>query len=529
MQKQTKVDLTKFTPEELCKIFRTAWRYGELSAMKELLGELDQRNAIQLADEVYFFTGLIAKYESRLADAMTAFGTSLNLNVKRHDSAIELAKLKCHHFDFEEAHHLISNCEGDFSKSPVYLNMAGECLVTLGLPERALPYFEQARQLQPEVHEFAINLASCLSFLGRSSEAVVLLEDLLTDSNDPPVRALYQLSSIDPMKLEHLLVTETKAGALGQPRMASAMRLHAEARFAEAIGDGERAWLLREEAGKLLFETATDAPLDEVKLLNDAMEITAATDWSMIPEAPVTEDDTRMIFILGLPRSGTTLVEQILAAHPEVVSAGETNLIARSILKATGRNAPNDRLTGDVLSEVLLSHPQAIRQNYLSNIKHLSPDAKYTVEKQPLNTAFFPILLKAFPDARFIFIERDAMATAYSMFKQLFAQAYFSSNRLTDLNIYLTTHRDMMDSWRKQFPERIIEASYEALVSDPTRAITALLESLNIADHPNVYEHHIHFARSMTASSQQVQRSIYDSANTAWKEHEEKLKTKLNL
>ena len=528
MQNQTKVDLTKFTPEELCKIFRTAWRYGELSAMKDLLGELDQRNATQLADEAYFFTGLIAKYENRLVDAMTAFDASLNLNAKRHDSAIELAKLKCHHFDFEEAHNLISNCEGDFSKSPVYLNMAGECLVTLGLPDKALPYFEQARQLQPEIREFAMNLASCLSFVGRSSDAVVLLKELLAESNDPPARALYQLSSIDPTKLEHLL-TEAKASASGQPAMASAMRLHAEARFAEAIGDGEKAWLLREEAGKRLFETAPDAPIDEVKLLNDAMEVSAATDWSMIPDAPVTEDDTRMIFILGLPRSGTTLVEQILAAHPEVVSVGETNLIARSILKATGRNAPSDRLTGDVLSEVLLSHPQAIRQNYLSNIKHLSLGARYTVEKQPLNTAFFPILLKAFPDARFIFTERDAMATAYSMFKQLFSQAYFSSNRLTDLNIYLTTHRDMMDSWRKQFPDRIIEASYEALVSDPTRAITALLESLNIADHPNVYEHHIHFTRSMTASSQQVQRSIYDSANTAWKEHEEKLKTKLDL
>ena len=528
MQNQTKVDLTKFTPEELCKIFRTAWRYGELSAMKDLLGELDQRNATQLADEAYFFTGLIAKYENRLVDAMTAFDASLNLNAKRHDSAIELAKLKCHHFDFEEAHNLISNCEGDFSKSPVYLNMAGECLVTLGLPEKALPYFEQARQLQPEIREFAMNLASCLSFVGRSSDAVVLLKELLAESNDPPARALYQLSSIDPTKLEHLL-TEAKASASGQPAMASAMRLHAEARFAEAIGDGEKAWLLREEAGNLLFETATDAPIDEVKLLNDAMEVTAATDWSMIPDAPVTEDDTRMIFILGLPRSGTTLVEQILAAHPEVVSAGETNLIARSILKATGRNAPSDRLTGDVLSEVLLSHPQAIRQNYLSNIQHLSLGAKYTVEKQPLNTAFFPILLKAFPDARFIFTERDAMATAYSMFKQLFSQAYFSSNRLTDLNIYLTTHGDMMASWRKQFPDCIIEASYEALVSDPTRAITALLESLNIADHPNVYEHHIHFTRSMTASSQQVQRSIYDSANTAWKEHKEKLKNKLDL
>ena len=528
MQKQTKVDLTKFTPEELCKIFRTAWRYGELSAMKELLSELNQRNATQLADEVYFFAGLVAKYEGRLADAMIAFDASLNLNVKRHDSAIELAKLKCHHFDFEEAHNLISNCEGDFSKSPVYLNMAGECLVTLGLPERALPHFEQAKQLQPEIREFAMNLASCLSFVGRSSEAVVVLEDLLTDSNDPPARALYQLSSIDPIKLEHLM-TEAKAGASGQPAMASAMRLHAEARFAEAIGDGERAWLLREEAGKLLFEAAPAAPMDEVKLLNDATEVSAATDWSMIPDAPVTEDDTGMIFILGLPRSGTTLVEQILAAHPEVVSVGETNLIARSILKATGRNAPSDRLTGDVLSEVLLSHPQAIRQNYLSNIKHLSLDARYTVEKQPLNTAFFPILLKAFPDARFIFTERDAMATAYSMFKQLFSQAYFSSNRLTDLNIYLTTHHNMMDSWRAQYTDRIIEASYEALVSDPQRAIAALLESLNIADHPNVYEHHVHFARSMTASSQQVQQSIYDSANTAWKEHEEKLKTKLDL
>ena len=532
MQTKSDVDLSKFTPTELCQIFRTAWRYGELRAMKTLIEEFESRSSSDLsdiADEVSFFRGLIAKYENRLVDAMAAFTVSLNLNPKRHDSAIELARLKCYHFDFEGAYRLINECQGDFSKSPVYLNMAGECLVTLGLPERALSCFEQAKQLQPEIHDFTMNLASCLAYTGRSSEAITLLEELLNGQGEYPVRALYQMSSVAPEKLGPFLAKLPSSDPPGLPATIRAMRLHAEARFADTTGDGERAWSLREKAGELVNETVGNAPTDEAKLVSDAISVSSTTDWTTIPDAPIAEDDTTLIFVLGLPRSGTTLVEQILTSHPEVASVGETNLIARSILKATGRNAPSDRLTGDVLSEVLLSHPQAIRQNYLANTRHLSQGSRYTVEKQPINTVFFPILLKAFPDAHFIFTERDAMATAYSMFKQLFSQAYFSSNRLVDLNVYLKAHRSMMDAWRKQFPERIVEVRYEALVSEPQLAIRALLESLSLADHPNVYEHHLHFTRSMTASSQQVQNAIHDVANEAWKEHQGKLVAELSL
>ena len=86
-----------------------------------------------------------------------------------------------------------------------------------------------------------------------------------------------------------------------------------------------------------------------------------------------------------------------------------------------------------------------------------------------------------------------------------------------------------MDAWRKQFPERITEASYEALISEPSIAIEKLLKSLKIEDHPNPYEHQLHFSRSMTASSQQVQKGIYDFANSAWHTHKEKLNAKLLL
>ena len=354
------------------------------------------------------------------------------------------------------------------------------------------------------------------------------MEDLIAKSSDYPARALYLLSSIDPIKLEPFITELAREDTSRRPAMASAMRMHAEARFFDVKGDPERAWSLREKAGVIVYETAASGPLEEVKLLNEATSVISKTDWSIIP-IPSHENETCMIFVLGLPRSGTTLVEQILTAHPAVASVGETNLIARSILKATGRNAPSDRLTAEALSEVLLTHPQAIRHNYLSNIRHLSAGATYTVEKQPFNTVFFPILLKAFPDAHFIFTERDAIATAYSMFKQLFSQAYFSSNRLTDLNIYLNAHRKMMDAWRKQFPERITEASYEALISEPSIAIEKLLKSLKIEDHPNPYEHQLHFTRSMTASSQQVQKGIYDFANSAWHTHKEKLNAKLLL
>jgi hypothetical protein len=529
MQEKSDVDLRKFTPEQLCKIFRTAWRHGELGPMRTLLVELEERNANGLADEVSFFRGLIAKYENRLTDAIAAFNTSLNLNHKRHDSAIELAALKCHRFDFKDAYQLINDCTGDFSKSPVYLNMAGECLVTLGFPDKALPYFERAQHLQPEITDFTMNLASCLSFVGRSSQATELLDGLLRSGKDVPSRALYQLSGLDPQRLEPFFNGTVKTAKPADRGVGRGMMLHAKARLSEVKGDMDDAWSLYEQAGEALNSVAPEEPRSEVMLLNEMMNLASTTDWSLIPSAPVSGKDTTMIFVLGLPRSGTTLVEKILSAHPDVNSVGETNLIARSILKATGRNAANDRISGDALTEILLTHPQAIRQNYLTNIQYLSKDAPYTVEKQPLNTTFFPILLKAFPDAHFIFTERHPMATAFSMFKQLFSQAYFSTNRLSDLNVYLKVHHSMMEVWRERFPGQITEVTYEALVSSPETAIKTLMTALGLTDHPNVYEHHRHFSHSMTASSRQVQQGIYDSANLAWQKHEEKLKAKLSL
>ena len=529
MQKKTDVDLKKFAPEELCKIFRTAWRHGELGAMRTLLEEIEARDANDLVDEVSFFRGLVAKYENRLTDAIAAFTTSLNFNEKRHDSAIELAALKCHRFDFKDAYQLINDCSGDFSKSPVYLNMAGECLVTLGLPDKALPYFERAQHLQPEITNFTMNLASCLSFVGRSLQATELLEGLLKAGKGASSRLLYMLSGLDPQRLEPFFNEPMTSTQSAEQSVGRGMMLHAKARLCEVNGDMDHAWSLYEQAGEALNSAAPEAPSSEVKLLNEVMNLASTTDWSLVPSAPIAENDTTMIFVLGLPRSGTTLVEQILSAHPDVNSVGETNLIARSILKATGRNAANDRISGDVLSEVLLTHPQAIRRNYLTNIQHLSQDAPYTVEKQPLNTIFFPILLKAFPDAHFIFTERHPMATAFSMFKQLFSQAYFSTNRLSDLNVYLKVHRAMMDTWRERYPGQITEAGYEELVSGPEIAIKTLMTALDLTDHPNVYEHHMHFRRSMTASARQVQQGIYGSANSAWQKHEEKLKAKLSL
>ena len=529
MKKEIGVDLTKFTSEEIYKIFRTAWRHGELTAMKTLLVEIERRNPIEPQDEISFFRGLVAKYEGRFADAIAAFETSMQCNEKRHDSTIELAKLKCYFFEFEQAYKLINDCQGDFSNSPVYLTMAGECLITLGLPDRALPHFERAHNLQPNIHQFAMNLASCLSFVGQSARAVKLLQGVLTDEGGNLARALYQLSTLAPEKCEPFVKAERPSLAPANLDVNLALRLQAEARLNDAKGESEKAWDLYQRAGAVVTKQAADEAMHEVKLLRDATKLAMATNWTLIPNARRAENEPRMIFVLGLPRSGTTLVEQILSAHPDVESVGETNLIARSILKVAGRNLATDRVTGEVLSEATLSHPQGLRKNYLRNIKHLAQNARYAVEKQPFNTVFFPFLLKAFPDARFIFTERHPLATAYSMFKQLFAQAYYSSNRLVDLNIYLQAHRSMMDAWRDQFAGQFIELEYETLVAAPEATIAGMLEKLDIQAHPNVFEHHIHFKQSMTASSQQVQQSIQSSGNLAWQQFADRLTAKIKL
>jgi len=172
------------------------------------------------------------------------------------------------------------------------------------------------------------------------------------------------------------------------------------------------------------------------------------------------------VFILGMPRSGSTLIEQILASHPRVFGAGELNDFSRAVTWLTGQLGANlqfleqiTALTGEDLSR--------LGTRYLCGIRNLAPNAERVTDKAPANFRFAGLIHLALPNARIIHTRRDPVDTCVSCFSTLFADRQSFAYDLSELGHYYRAYERLMDHWRAVLPEGVmLEVSYEELVAD---------------------------------------------------------------
>ena len=213
------------------------------------------------------------------------------------------------------------------------------------------------------------------------------------------------------------------------------------------------------------------------------------------------------VFVLGMPRSGTTLVEQILASHSRVRAAGELTLLADCIEQM---DRPSPSFDQDQLEK--------LRNDYLSGLSALSGGKKFVTDKMPLNFRWIGFILSALPEAKIIYVKRDPCATCFSIFKTLFS---LDGNQfaydLQDVSRYYNLHMDLMRFWRKRFPNKFYHLNYERLTENQTSETRRLLEyvGLNWEDRClTFYNTERHIA---TASALQVRRKMYRNSSNAWR------------
>jgi hypothetical protein len=229
---------------------------------------------------------------------------------------------------------------------------------------------------------------------------------------------------------------------------------------------------------------------------------------------------TRPIFIVGMPRSGTSLCEQILASHEDVVGAGELNE-----MQAIARSLP--RLAGDPSSAypeciglIGPEHAREASERYLRRLDDISSTAPRVVDKHPINFRHLGLIAALFPQAAIIHCRRDPLDTCLSCYAQNFDAPIPWALRLDSLGIYYRQYERLMAHWQKIMPERVLEFVYEEVVADIEGSVRRLIAHCGLSWQPQCLEFHRTQRVVRTASHRQVRQPLYSRSVGRWRNYE---------
>ncbi len=389
----------------------------------------------------------------------------------------------------------------------------------LGEHAAALLHFSEAVRLAPQNAEFRYNEAVSLNFVGKVAEAEAALEVLLAHAPDA-ARAHHLLSSLHKQTAE---------------------RNHT-ARLTAAL---ERA---AEPQDKLLLGYALAKELDDLGRPQAAFEQLAAANarhrarlpysfardganfaaiersWPHVAAAPVANaPEHAPIFIIGMPRTGTTLVDRIVSSHPEVWSAGELQAMPLAVKMASGTRT-RTVLDPETIAAAAGADLGAIGHDYLRRALHHAgarESGRFT-DKFPGNFHYAGFITQALPAAKIVCLRRHPLDTVLANFRNLFAVSsryYDYSYDLMDIAHYYARFDRLMAFWRAALPGRILELRYEDLVADQEGETRRLLAHCGLSWSGACLDFHQNSAPVSTPSAAQVRRPIYRDSVARWTQH----------
>lgn len=388
----------------------------------------------------------------------------------------------------------------------------------LGDHEAALPHFTAAVDLAPGNNQFRYNMAATLSFLGRTEEAERALEAILANAPDD-ARAHHLLAGLRKQTPAHNHVDRLSA-AHGRARAGSDRLLigYALAKELEDVGRRQEALerliaVNRAHRETLAYDFARDAAAF------DAVEAA----WPMVKQAPAADAPADApILIIGMPRTGTTLVDRILASHPLMESVGELQALPLAV-KAASQTRTRTVLDPETILAAARTDIAAIGRDYLARAAHHRREpARRFVDKFPGNFHYAGFAARALPNAAIVCLRRNPMDTVLANFRNLFATSsryYDYSYDLLDIAAYYARFDRLMRFWREALPGRIFELSYESLVEDQEGETRRLLAHCGLQWSDRCLDFHAHAGAVSTPSAAQVRRPIYRDSVARWREH----------
>ena len=387
-------------------------------------------------------------------------------------------------------------------------------------PAGALPLYLHAQRTLGSHPALLHDLAMARFFTGDIEGAEQDLEALLAAA-PMTAQALYLRSTLRRQTearnhvddLQHRLAVGF-ANPVGR-----ATCLFALAKELEDLGRSDESFAALAEASVLKRQNLTyDAAAERASI--DNIRTVYANDVMQADDAG--HDEAGAIFIVGMPRTGSTLLERMLGRHSDVASAGELLDFGQLLAAASRKSrAAHPELT--IVEASLEIDFAALGKDYMLAAREAAGGSQVFIDKMPVNYIYCGLIKKALPKARIIHLVRDPMDSCYAIFKTLFNHAYPFSYNFDELADYYATYHQMMQHWHALMPGEILDVHYEELVTNTEAQARRILEACGLDWQDAVLSPADNDAPTTTASAAQVREPVYTSSLGKWRKYEAQL------
>ena len=480
---------------------------NQLLRIKKLLKDNKIEQGIRLADQL-----IKQKYKPKELHALIK-KTLIKKKILNNDPNISKLGQLIHQKYFTSAKYFFKHHVSALTKNSKSLFFAGKIFLELDEMDEAQKYFEEAIKVDPENLNIRKEISIFYMTTGKLEKAIENFNYIkkispLDGENHrllSRTKKYYSNDDIHIKEMEHLILNT---------------ELNKEQRININFALGNVYELLKKYRKSAKFyrvanlEQQSRLKYDYDKEKYIVNTITKVYTKQKIKQIQIVNKKNRQIFILGMPRSGTSLVEQILSSHSEVFGGGELSFIEDYLLKNRGS-------IGLRMPDILINPNQEKILNfhnyYNEKTEYLNEDKLFITDKMPGNFKWIGLIKSAFPESKIIHVIRDKKDTCFSIYKSYFANdacayAYHPKNIVGFYNLY----QDVMEYWKSIFQKDIYECKYEVLVNNLEKESKNILDYCNLTWDKNVLRYYENKRRVFTVSSAQVREKIYKNSINSW-------------
>ncbi len=503
-------------PDEV-RAATTLFADGETGAAEELIRAFLLRHGHHV--EAMRLLARIGVAREVYDDAQLLLEAVLTLAPDYHAARLDYARVLAERHLFREA---LAQAQRLLSAEPAnrdYRTFAALACVGLGLHERAIAIYRELLADAAQPAELHLSVAHSLKTLGRGLDAVAEYH-AAARARPGFGDAWWSLANLKTYRFEDSEI-EAMRGAQAAATTAGPDRYHLCFALGKALEDRAQyaeSWRFYERGNALRRAASRYRPETHERNTSAQIEVCTSALFARHRGSGAAAGDP--VFIVGLPRSGSTLIEQILASHSQVEGTHELADVPRMVAALRGRESADADRYPAVLGQMSGADFRALGEKYLADTRIYRGGKPRFIDKMPNNFRHIGLIHLMLPNARIIDARREPMACCFGNLKQLFASGQEFAYGIDDIARYYRTYLELMAHWNRVLPGRVLRVQHEELVDDLEGNVRRILEYCGLGFEPACIEFWKTERSVRTASSEQVRQPIYREGLEQWRHYE---------
>ena len=468
------------------------------------------------SDEIYYVYGNVLKAQKKFNEAIDAYKKAISLNNKFSEAYNNLANTQKQIDENENAKYNYNQAiKYDQSNSGAYFNLANLCTSEKKY-EEAINNYQKVIELNPEFIEAFNNIGAIQLILGNFENGLKYFKKTI-EKDKFHSESYYNYVSAKKITHEDEIFLKLK-NFIEKEKSPEVQNFKMYYALSKSYFD-----LDNDELGFKYLELANNFKFNEIeysfkKQSKNFKEIKEYFSDNIKNLETLNSFKSTPIFILGMPRSGTSLIEQIVSNHSNVYGGGELEILPLVIENSKWRKNYSHI---DII--------KIIRNEYLRKINNIS-NKKFITDKLPENFKWIGFILNAIPESKILHVERNPMATCWSIYKSNFINPNmaftFTQESIAE---YYVLYKDLMNFWKKKYPDKFINIIYEEFVEDYENNTKEIFKKLELNWEDHLLDFHENKRPVETLSFQQVRKKIYKNSSNEWKKYKTYLKQMMEV